>query len=79
MIIAPRTIMAPVAPPLLLLSSFLGVMGREQPAAAAAAADPRATELFLAEFQEALDAMTATDPPPPLVEFGAVYVALSHP
>ena len=76
MIIAPRT-MAPVAPLLLFLSP-LGVMG-EQPAAAAAVADPRATEVFLAEFQEALDAMTATDPPPPLVEFGAVYVALSHP
>ena len=41
--------------------------------------NPKAVEVFLEEFQPALDAMTATDPPPPLVDFGAVYVALSHP
>lgn len=40
--------------------------------------NPRAIEVFLEEFQAAFDAMTA-DPPPPLVDFGAVYVALSHP
>ena len=40
--------------------------------------DPKATAVFLKEFQAAFDAMTA-DPPPPLVDFGAAYVALSHP
>ena len=40
--------------------------------------DPKATEVFLEEFQAAFDAMTA-DPPPPLIDFGAAYVALSHP
>ena len=40
--------------------------------------DPKATEVFLEEFQAAFDVMTA-DPPPPLIDFGAAYVALSHP
>jgi len=40
-------------------------------------ADALATEVFLSHFQKDLDAMVATQDP--LLEFGAVYVALSHP
>lgn len=39
--------------------------------------DALATEVFLSHFQEDFDAMVATTDP--LLEFGAVYVALSHP
>lgn len=67
-------IIVPVALPL-LLSSSLGV-GAAAPAVAAP--NGIAIEAFLKEFQPAFDAMTA-DPPPPFVDFGAIYVALFHP
>ena len=64
---------APLAMPLALLTSGPGFVRAQE----GAEADALATEVFLSHFQKDFDAMVATSDP--LLEFGAVYVALSHP
>ena len=65
---------ASLALPLALLTSGPGFVRAQD---GADDADALATEVFLSHFQKDLDAMVATTDP--LLEFGAVYVALSHP
>ena len=65
---------ASLALPLALLTTGPGFVRAQEEGADA---DALATEVFLSHFQKDFDAMVATTDP--LLEFNAVYVALSHP